>query len=80
MQHPGPGLEDDDALDRWTLRYADTGHHSSSTCRMGAARDPLAVADQRGKVYGAEGLWVVDGSTLPETVLMLAEKIADSLR
>jgi len=88
LQHPGPALEDDDALDTWILRHADTGHHSSSTCKMGRESDPLAVVDQRGKVYGTEGLWVVDASILPETVraninatvLMLAEKIADELR
>ncbi|MBI3957228.1 MAG: mycofactocin system GMC family oxidoreductase MftG [Chloroflexi bacterium] len=87
LQHPGDALEDDDALDRWILRHADTGHHSSSTCKMGRESDPLAVVDQSGKVYGTEGLWVVDASILPETVraninatvLMLAEKIADWL-
>lgn len=81
-------LHDDDALDRWMLRHADTGHHSSSTCKMGSADDPLAVVDQRGKVYGVEGLWVVDASILPETVraninatvLMVAERMADWLR
>ena len=88
LQHPGAALQDDDALDRWILAHADTGHHSSSTCRMGPASDPLAVVDQRGKVHGIEGLWVVDASILPETVraninatvLMLAEKIADGLK
>jgi choline dehydrogenase len=46
------------------------------------------VVDQQGKVYGTEGLWVVDSSILPETVraninatvLMVAEKIADGLK
>ncbi len=88
LQHPGDALDDDAVLDRWILAHADTGHHSSSTCRMGPESDPLAVVDQRGKVYGAEGLWVVDSSILPETVraninatvLMLAEKIADGLK
>ena len=87
LQHPGDALQDDDALDRWILRHADTGHHSSSTCKMGTERDPLAVVDQSGKVYGTEGLWVVDASILPETVraninatvLMLAERIAEWL-
>lgn len=88
LQHPGDALDDDDALDRWILAHADTGHHSSSTCRMGPESDSLSVVDQRGKVYGTEGLWVVDASILPETVraninatvLMAAEKIADGLR
>lgn len=88
LQHPGDALHDDNALDRWILRHADTGHHSSSTCAMGPASNPLAVVDQQGKVYGTEGLWVVDASILPETVraninatvLMVAEKIGDGLR
>ena len=88
LQHPGDALDNDAALDRWILAHADTGHHSSSTCKMGPAGDLLAVVDQRGKVYGTEGLWVVDASILPETVraninatvLMLAEKIADGLK
>ncbi len=88
LQHPGDALDNDDALDRWILAHADTGHHSSSTCRMGPESDPLSVVDQRGKVHGTEGLWVVDSSILPETVraninatvLMVAEKIADGLK
>lgn len=87
LEYPGPALDDDDALDQWILRRADTGHHSSSTCKMGPETDPLAVVDQQGKVYGAEGLWVVDASILPETVraninatvLMVAERIAERL-
>ncbi|MGB5051664.1 MAG: mycofactocin system GMC family oxidoreductase MftG [Caldilineaceae bacterium] len=88
IQHPGQALHDDPALDHWILRHADTGHHSSSTCRMGPEADGLSVVDQRGKVYGTEGLWVVDASILPETVraninatvLMMAERMADWLK
>lgn len=85
---PRSALHDDAALDRWILANADTGHHSSSTCKMGPANDPLAVADQWGRVHGIEGLRIVDASLMPDsvraninaTVMMMAEKIADEMR
>ena len=81
-------LESNLALDNWILRSADTGHHSSGTCKMGPASDPLAVVDQAGRVYGIENLRVVDASIMPDcvraninaTVLMLGERIADLIR
>ncbi|MEM7030176.1 MAG: GMC family oxidoreductase N-terminal domain-containing protein [Chloroflexota bacterium] len=74
----------DDALDHYILREATTGHHASSTCKMGPASDPLAVVDQTGLVHGLEGVRVVDASIMPDSVraninacvLMIAERIA----
>jgi choline dehydrogenase len=70
------------------LRTVITGHHISSTCKMGPAGDPLAVVDHIGRVHGIENLRVIDASILPDcprvninaTVMMLAEKLADVLR
>lgn len=84
LEGPGKDLHDDDALDRWILGNADTGHHTSSTCKMGLSSDPLAVADQWGRVHGITGLRIVDASLMPDsvraninaTVMMMAEKIA----
>ncbi len=84
LNGPGAALHDDEALDRWMLAEADTGHHTSSTCKMGQPSDPLAVADQSGRVHGVEGLRIVDASLMPDsvraninaTVMMMAEKIA----
>lgn len=81
-------LESDEALDLWMKRWVGTGHHVSCTARMGPASDPMAVVDQYGKVYGADGLRVVDASIMPEcvraninvTVLMIGERIADFIR
>jgi choline dehydrogenase len=81
-------LSSDAALDRWMLRTATTSHHSSSTCKMGPATDPLAVVDQFGKVYGIEGLRVVDASMMPDcirantnvTTMMIGERVADLMR
>ncbi len=81
-------LESDDALDLWMKRWVGTGHHISCTAKMGPSSDPMAVVDQYGKVYGADGLRVVDASIMPEcvraninvTVLMIGERVADFIR
>ena len=78
-------LDSDDALDEWLLREVTTGQHLTSTCKMGPASDPLAVVDQRLRVYGIEGLRVADASVMPDTVrantnvttMMIGERLAD---
>lgn len=83
-----PSTDDLADVDAWMARTISTGHHASCTCRMGPSRDPLAVVDQQGGVYGVEGLRVIDASIFPDcpsvnlnaSVLMLAEKLADTLR
>jgi len=42
-----------------------TSQHLCGTARMGRDGDPTAVVDIRCRVYGVDGLWVVDGSILP---------------
>ena len=81
-------LKSDDALNLWMKRQVITAHHVSSTCRMGPANDPTAVVDQYGRVYGTEGLRVVDASIMPEavranpnlTVIAMAEMLADLVK
>ena len=81
-------LESDEALDRWMKRWVGTGHHVSCTAKMGPGSDPMAVVDQYGKVYGADGLRVVDASIMPEcvraninvTVLTIGERVADFIK
>ena len=78
-------IESDDALDEWMMREATTGQHISGTCKMGPADDPMAVVDQHGRVYGLEGLRVVDASIMPDcirantnvTTMMIGERISD---
>ena len=81
-------MQSDEALDLWMKRWVGTGHHVSCTAKMGPSSDPMAVVDQYGKVYGAEGLRVVDASIMPEcvraninvTVLMIGERVADFIK
>lgn len=81
-------LADAQALDDY-LREGVTGaFHPCGTCRMGAADDPLAVADPQGSVIGVQGLSVADASVMPEVpthntnlpTLMVGERMADLLR
>lgn len=81
-------LASDEALDGWLLRNVATQHHSSGTCKMGPASDPMAVVDQYGRVHDLEGLRVVDASIMPDvvrantnaTTIMIAERMADLIR
>ncbi len=58
--------------------------HVCGTCRMGTARDPLAVTDATGQVLGVAGLRVADASLMPNVpsanthipTVMIAEKIS----
>lgn len=62
--------------------------HPAGTCRIGAADDRMAVVDPACRVYGVEGLRVVDGSVMPALVcantnipiIMIAEKAADLIK
>jgi choline dehydrogenase-like flavoprotein len=55
---------------------------------MGPPGDPMAVADQLGRVRGIDGLWIADASLMPAgvsvppnvTVMAIGERIAAALR
>lgn len=79
---------DDERLEEYLRRVVGGVWHPCGTCRMGDARDPMAVTDPDGAVIGVEGLSVCDASLMPSIpcanlnvpVIMMAEKIADRLR
>jgi choline dehydrogenase len=54
-----------EALRAWACRRAGSGYHPCGTAPMGSADDPLAVADQYGRVFGVEGLFIADASIMP---------------
>jgi choline dehydrogenase-like flavoprotein len=63
---PGPSVGDDDAsLAKAAGDIGTTIFHPVGTARMGAANDPMAVVDERLRLYGAAGLRVVDASVMP---------------
>lgn len=86
--YPGEDAVGTDAeIEAWLKRAASTVNHASCTCKMGTRGDEMAVVDARARVFGVEGLRVVDASSFPflppghpqSTVYMLAEKIAEGI-
>ena len=77
-------IASDALLDDWLLRNVFTTFHTSGSCRMGPADDPMAVVDQYCRVHGVENLRVVDLSICPNvvrantnaTAIMIAERAA----
>ncbi|KAF2501072.1 alcohol oxidase [Lophium mytilinum] len=84
---PGPDVVTDAQILEWVRKKADNGYHASSTCSMGKKGDKNAVVDTRGRVYGVEGLRVVDTSIFPllpaghpmSTIYALSELIAEDI-
>ena len=81
---PGPAIQSDAQILETVRNTLHTVYHASGTCKMGKSEDATAVVDSAGRVFGTQGLRVVDASIfalLPpghpqSTVYMLAEKIA----
>jgi choline dehydrogenase len=84
---PGAHVTSDAEIDAWVRDNVESAYHPSCTAKMGAASDPAAVVDREGRVYGCEGLRVVDSSVMPSITtgnlnaptIMLAEKMADHI-
>lgn len=81
---PGPHVRTDEQILEWVAKVARTGLHPACSARMGV--DEGAVVDPSSmRVYGVDGLRVVDASAMPmltnansyAPVMMLAEKAAD---
>ncbi len=83
---PGPAITTDQELLEYARLNGDTCWHPCGTCRMGTGPD--AVVDSHLRVYGVEGLRVVDTSVFPFLVasntnvptIMLGERAADLIR
>jgi choline dehydrogenase len=61
---PGPAVSGDDQQLEDFRQRADTVYHPTSTCMMGA-RASDAVVDHRLRVFGVDGLRVIDASIFP---------------
>lgn len=51
--------------DRRWIREQSFGHHAVGTCKIGTEDDELAVVDSSFRVFGVQGLRVVDASVFP---------------
>jgi len=81
---PGESVRSDDeaALAQAAGDIGTTIFHPVGTTKMGRKEDPLAVVDERLRVFGIEGLRVVDASIMPaitsgntnSPTMMIAEK------
>jgi choline dehydrogenase len=84
---PGAQVQTDEQIDAFIRAKVESAYHPSCSCKMGSAQDPLAVVDPETRVYGLEGLRVVDSSIMPSVTtgnlnaptIMLAEKAADHI-
>jgi choline dehydrogenase len=76
-----PASDSENDIFDWVRRASQTVYHPTSTCAMGAVVDPEL------RVYGVEGLRVVDASVMPKitrantnaATVMIAEKGADMI-
>jgi choline dehydrogenase-like flavoprotein len=81
------GVHSDDDIRSLLRARVDTVYHPVGTAKMGV-NDPMAVVDPKLKVYGVEGLRVVDASIMPTLIggntnaptIMIGEKAADMIR
>lgn len=75
------------AFDQWMMQHVADYVHASSSCRMGAVSDDLAVVDVDCAVHHHQGLRVCDASVFPDLprgnthlpAVMVAERLAERL-
>jgi 4-pyridoxate dehydrogenase len=85
---PGPSRTSGADIDAHIRATLITVHHPIGTCKMGPAADDMSVVDGELRVFGVDGLRVVDASVMPDLiggatnapVMMIAEKAADFMR
>ncbi|HWL30940.1 MAG TPA: GMC family oxidoreductase N-terminal domain-containing protein [Xanthobacteraceae bacterium] len=86
---PGDAVgDDDDSLVKAAAEIGSTIFHPVGTAKMGRDSDPMAVVDERLRVFGLERLRVIDASVMPtitsgntnSPTIMIAEKGAAMIR
>lgn len=81
------GVRTDDDIRKLLRARVDTVYHPVGTAKMGV-NDSMAVVDPKLKVYGMEGLRIVDASVMPTLIggntnaptIMIGEKAADMIK
>lgn len=82
---PGDALQSDEELDGFIKEHVESAYHPCGTCKMGDAKDPMAVVDPDARVIGVDGLRVADSSIFPQITngnlnapsIMVGEKVSD---
>jgi len=85
---PDKDVQSDDEMLQVARERGTTTFHPMGTCRMAPRTDPTAVVDDRLRVYGIDGLRVIDASVMPmmpsanlnAPTIMIAEKASDMIR
>ncbi|MBU6299830.1 MAG: choline dehydrogenase, partial [Alphaproteobacteria bacterium] len=80
---PGAHVRNDDAIDIFVRKTAETLYHPVGTAKMG--KDANSVVDSQLRVHGVDGLRVIDASVMPTLVsgntnaptIMIAERASD---
>ena len=83
---PQDNIQSDDEIDEFIRNSVDSAYHPCGTCKMGESNN--AVVDKNLKVYGINGLRVIDSSVFPSIpngnlnapTMMLAERGADIIK
>ena len=85
---PGPKVQSDTEIAAYVGQTAGTLFHPAGTCKMGASPRDGAVVDSQLRVFGVQGLRVVDASIMPvittgnthTPTTMIGEKASDMIR
>jgi hypothetical protein len=62
---PGADVADDDAVEAYIRASIHSSNAIVGTCKMGAAAEAGAVVDSQLRVFGVQGLRVIDASVMP---------------
>ncbi|KAK9414750.1 hypothetical protein SUNI508_10868 [Seiridium unicorne] len=84
---PGANVTSDEAISNFVRQSSATLYHPAGSCKLGA-KEEGGVVDNELRVYGIDGLRIVDASVMPllpashtmTTVYAVAEKAADIIR
>lgn len=84
---PGEAAQSQGELEDFVKEYATTIFHPTGTCKMGPAKDTMAVVDDTLRVHGLQHLRVADASIMPRIVggntnapcMAIGEKAADMI-
>ena len=62
---PGANVTSDAQIRDMLMKNSNTVYHAAATCAMGKKGEKGAVVDSRARVFGVQGLRVVDASAFP---------------